>query len=398
MKKSAYGKPFLVSNSNEITLLNKVDLADEASIQELIFNNPECLPVSDIDESFNPLVPVCMELNTQVGPMDILMTSPNGELVIIETKLWRNPEARRKVVAQILDYAKELSSWSYEDLQRELNKRLSTKGNILYDVVKRAKPDLVLSEADFVDSVSRSLERGRFLLLIAGDGIREGAAGIAEFLSSAGFMNFTFAMIEFNVYQAEGIGRLIIPKTLAKTTEISRMTIDVPKGFVLSKSDEIETSLSEKSVLSPDQEREKHFYTKFWQELLAELMFDDPGQALPNPANAQNLYVYPGTTKRAWISAYFAKSQKRVGVYFRVARNQEGLELLEALSLEKDAIRSEFADEATWNWSDVGDISVRFPCDDVFADENREALKDFFKNWLNTFVNVFRPRMKRLGM
>ena len=67
-----------------------------------------------------------MDLNTPVGLLDILMVTPNGKLVIIETKLWRNPEARRKVIAQILDYAKELSRWNYEDLQRELNRRLKT--------------------------------------------------------------------------------------------------------------------------------------------------------------------------------------------------------------------------------------------------------------------------------
>jgi hypothetical protein len=47
------------------------------------------------------------------------MITPNGDIAIIETKLWRNPDARRKVIAQILDYANELSKWTYEDMQRE---------------------------------------------------------------------------------------------------------------------------------------------------------------------------------------------------------------------------------------------------------------------------------------
>ena len=109
--------------------MDKIRTIDERSLQNLIFKHAECLPVSNIDESYNPVIPVCTELNTTVGPLDILMISPNGELTIVETKLWRNPEARRKVVAQILDYAKELSGWSYADLQREINRRLGTKGN-----------------------------------------------------------------------------------------------------------------------------------------------------------------------------------------------------------------------------------------------------------------------------
>ena len=149
MKQTAYGKPLFLNSTNEVTPLNKVEADDELAVQELIFNNPDCLPISDIDESYNPVTPVCTELNTTVGPLDILMVSPNGELTIVETKLWRNPEARRKVVAQILDYAKELSNWTYEDLQREINKRLNKKGNTLYSLVKEAHEYLVPPESDF---------------------------------------------------------------------------------------------------------------------------------------------------------------------------------------------------------------------------------------------------------
>ena len=44
----------------------------------------------------------------------------NGEgyLTLVETKLWRNPEARRTVVAQIIDYASHLSTWTYDDLRQ----------------------------------------------------------------------------------------------------------------------------------------------------------------------------------------------------------------------------------------------------------------------------------------
>ena len=397
MKQTAYGKPLFINADDQVQYLSKIEVLDELSMQELIFKYPECLPVSDIDESYNPLIPVCCELNTTVGSLDILMVSPNGELTIIETKLWRNPEARRKVVAQILDYAKELSNWTYEDLQREINRRLGKKGNTLYNLVKLYNSDSVLPESDFVDSVSRNLERGKFLLLIAGDGIREGASRIAEFLSNAGHLNFSFAMVELTLYQANGLGKLIVPKTLVKTTEISKMTVEIPSGFNLTKDDDFEVS-NTNPVRSPEKEKERKFYVSFWKELIAELSFDDPGQPMPKPAVAQNLYVYPGKTKKAWISAYFMKSQKRVGVYFRVQNDQEGNEILQTLSEDIDSIRQEFGDDVIWSWDDSGDISVRLSCDDVFDEGNREEIKTFFKNWLNTFVNVLRPRMRKTSV
>mgnify|MGYP000869550841 CR=1 FL=1 len=130
MKKSAHGNPILIKN-NSVNILNRVNPFVEKDLQDIIFDHPECVPISDLDESYNPLIPVCKELSTNAGPLDIFMITPNGDLGVIETKLWANPESRRKVVAQILDYAKEMSKWTYSDLQREVNRNLKTKENHL---------------------------------------------------------------------------------------------------------------------------------------------------------------------------------------------------------------------------------------------------------------------------
>ena len=98
MKRTAYGRPVLLNEHSEILLLDKIEAFDELSIQDLIFNHPECLPIGDIDESYNPVIPVCKKLNTSIGPLDILMVTPYGEMTIVERKLWRNPEARGVVV------------------------------------------------------------------------------------------------------------------------------------------------------------------------------------------------------------------------------------------------------------------------------------------------------------
>ena len=396
MKKTAYGKPLLLTNDGKKVELDRVDAESEIAIQKLIFEHPDCLPISDIDESFNPLVPVCMELGTSVGPLDILMVTPNGEIAIIETKLWRNPEARRKVVAQILDYAKELSNWSYEDLQREVNKKLGHKGNTLYRIAKEMHPALITGESDFVDSVSRNLARGRFLLLIAGDGIREGAIGIGEFLSNASHLNFSFAMVELNVYEGKGTGTLILPKTIVKTVELPKLIIEIPEGLKISKDEDYEPLMAgQEQESSPQKQKEKQFYIDFWKEFVEELSFDDPGQPLPNPGKAQNLYVYPGRSKKAWISAYFAKSYNQVGVYFRTQNDHEGNEIASFLNDFEEDIKHEFDESVIWQWDQNCSVSTRLPCKDIFNPSNRKQIKDFFHLRVNEFVNVFRPRLKK---
>ena len=65
---------------------------------------------------------------------------------------WRNPEARREVVSQILDYAKELSRWSSSDVQREVSHRLKRDGNPLLDMVRAVDPEV--DERQFNDALT----------------------------------------------------------------------------------------------------------------------------------------------------------------------------------------------------------------------------------------------------
>ena len=205
----------------------------EGWLQDLLFRWPNAFPIEEIDPIFSPLIPVCQELPTAAGPADLLFVNPNGLLTLVECKLWRNPEARREVVGQTLDYAKELNRWSYEDLDAAIRKRTGGAENSLYAIASQFGGEL--DEVTFVDSVSRNLKRGRFLLLIAGDGIREGVENITNFLQAYGGLHFTFALVEFSVFQlpeAAGEGWIVEPRILARTAEIERAVIRVDHGVV----------------------------------------------------------------------------------------------------------------------------------------------------------------------
>ena len=119
---SAYATPLLIQSDGIARSLERVPLSGPASavayseawLQDLLYRFPSALPIAEIDNSFAGLIPVCREMNTPAGPVDVVYVTPNGRPVIVEAKLWRNPEARRKVVGQVLDYAKELGRFSFE--------------------------------------------------------------------------------------------------------------------------------------------------------------------------------------------------------------------------------------------------------------------------------------------
>ena len=149
--------------------------------------------------------------------MDALYVNALGRLTLAEFKLWRNPQARREVIGQILDYAKEIASWSYEDLQREVSRALKRPGNVLFDLVRATDPDV--EEGVFVDNVTRHLRRGEFLLLIIGDGIREGVENIVDFVQQHSGLHFNLALVEAALYRDKDDHVIVQPRVLDRDVE-----------------------------------------------------------------------------------------------------------------------------------------------------------------------------------
>jgi hypothetical protein len=156
-----YGDFFLLAEENgESMLAQRLALGEtagknEAWLRDTLLEHPEILPVRDVDPSFGPLIPLCKELRTEAGPLDIAYINKFGQLTFVECKLWRNPEARRKVVAQILDYVRAISRWSYADLQRQVSAATGRKGNVPFEIAKEACPEI--EESRFVDETHAAI-------------------------------------------------------------------------------------------------------------------------------------------------------------------------------------------------------------------------------------------------
>ena len=191
-------------------------------LQQLLHEHPELLPVNLVDERVQePLVPLAREVTTAAGYIDNLLISPNGYPVIVETKLWRNPEARRKVVAQLLDYAAQARTWSYNELESIWQKDpVNTES--LWSFVKPPDYD---NESDWIDLVSENLRLGRFSLLIVGDGIRTEARQLGEVVSGHPDFQFRLGFVELRLYELSESQTLVLPSCIARTVEIERAVI-----------------------------------------------------------------------------------------------------------------------------------------------------------------------------
>ena len=374
----------------------------ENDLRDLLFDYPSILPVDDIDPAVGPLVAVAKELNLPgVGRIDAFLADGRGHLVVVECKLWRNPQARREVVGQILDYARTLAGFSYEDLQREVSRATGRSGNALWQLV--AGQDGALDEARFVDQVSRNLAAGRFLLMVVGDGITEGTRRIGEYLVAQPGLAFSFAMVEMARYawrDDRGDQQIVIqPRLLARTELIERAIIRNDAGVVIETPVEAEvapvTNAGETGGRKLDPELQRQ-WRGFAERFIAGIGFDDPAQPPPRIGGFgwMRLSLPGGVTGTIWRST----KDEAAGVFVRFAGTGRAWN---AMLAERTIIDSEFADAGLslpeWAEDPKGStVSIRIaaplPWDALAEDRQQQSLAEI----ANQLVNSFRPRLERV--
>jgi hypothetical protein len=210
---------------------------NEKWLQALIHKHPEVLPVAQIEPAFGRLVAAAREVACGHGYIDNVYLTSVGEIVIVETKLWSNPQARREVVSQALDYASALASMTYEQFEAAVIRAASgpTGGPASLYAIIADQPD-VLDDPAFVDAVAMNLRRGRMLVIAAGDGVRREAETLASLLQGHAGAHFTFAMVELAAYRVGDADEyLIVPSTLLRTVMVERGVVTIEQGQVVMK-------------------------------------------------------------------------------------------------------------------------------------------------------------------
>lgn len=361
----------------------------EAYIQNLVHIHPASLPIAEIDPIFANPVAICRELPTPAGPIDNFLVTSAGLPVLVECKLWRNPQARREVVGQILDYAKELSRWSSSDLQRAVRQRLKCDGDPVLERVREVAPET--EEILFNDALTHNLRRGRFLLLIIGDGIREGVEAIGEYLQAHAGLHFSLGLVELPIFALPDGGRLVVPRVVARTTVITRTVVAVPDGFALQLTgeDASDVGASAYSALTNEQQQ-------FWQGLLDRLKLDDPEQRVPGPARQGYLnFMMPAPGGTSWINVYRNRKLNEIGVELLSTANGAGAYARQVIADDWPAVKGELEGTAELTERDGRPLIVdRRTVPGLDKPEVRKAAYEWLAERVNTFVNVLRPRVR----
>ena len=168
--------------------------ATEEELQTFLKEHPDLMPLEEIDLNAPPLLCIGWEVGLASGAEDILYIDPNGLLTVVETKLRRNPEARREVVGQILEYAAQMSTWIATDVERQAEKffnssvcpeqyRGCTLERALRVFLESSELLPEFSYEYFLEQVAGNIERGQFRLVIAIDEPPEPLLKTVEFVN-----------------------------------------------------------------------------------------------------------------------------------------------------------------------------------------------------------------------
>jgi len=269
-----------------------------------------------------------------------------------------------------------------------VSNRLKRDGNPLLEKVQQVDPKV--DEHDFHDALTANLRRGRFLLLIVGDGIREGVEAIAEYLQLHAGLHFSLGLVEMPIYRMPNGDRLVAPRVLARTAIVTRTVVVLKDGTVE------ETEEEDIEEPDPEQKARGDEFHHFWTKFLEVLKLDDPEQPMAKPfRKAAVRFLLP--PPNSWIRVYRPRSQTgEVGLYLNSTEDTLGYYAMQAMVDNFDAIKGELGDSVTLRNTPsgrptIGDSLTVGPLDQP---GNRNSAIDWLAERVNTFVSVLRPRMR----
>jgi len=157
----------------------------EDALQTLIERQPNIINGRQIDPgAADPprFVLLCREMQVGDWSLDHLLVDQHGVLTFVEAKLLENPEARRAVIGQILDYAAYASeNWSNGRLRQLANAYWQRHNGDVDAVLRDALGNIDVDS--FWNQVESNLAQSKIRLIIVADELQPEVRRVVEFLN-----------------------------------------------------------------------------------------------------------------------------------------------------------------------------------------------------------------------
>jgi len=180
----------------------KVIFVDESQLQKMLHESPELIPTR-VD---GQVAVFTREAGLPgSGSTDLIGVDAEGNILVIETKLARNSEIRRKVIGQVLEYAAYLWGMSFDDFDRFF---LSREGRSVLELL--TEKDSTINKVQIRQVVEENLASGKFQLVIAVDAMNPELEKIIAYMSSRG-SGLQLEALELDLYKQADL-EIIVPR------------------------------------------------------------------------------------------------------------------------------------------------------------------------------------------
>ncbi|MBN1325747.1 hypothetical protein JW977_02085 [Candidatus Falkowbacteria bacterium] len=197
-------------NGKNAKRIDPASFGKENYLQQYIYENPESIPLYEIKEDIRLLI-LKREFPTSSGPIDALGIDKDGEIYLVETKLYKNPD-KRLVVAQVLDYGASLWSTSLDfnefisiiedgvskNFKTNLNAKLKQFFNLDDDGINQ-----------LLDSVQKNLNEGKLKFVVLMDKLHDRLKDLILYINENS--KFDIFAVELEYYKHDNF-EILIPK------------------------------------------------------------------------------------------------------------------------------------------------------------------------------------------
>lgn len=188
----------------------RTSIEHEKYLQGYICDNPESLPLHEVEEDIKLLI-LAREFPTKSGKIDALGIDYDGNIYVIETKLYKNAD-KRVVLAQVLDYGASL--WrTYEDTDSFIEELERAAGKIfnnpLSERIQNFYETDVETVVEILQGVRQNLRDGSFRFVVLMDHIEDRLRDLLVFVNQNSLFNIYGVEMEF--YKFEDY-EILIPK------------------------------------------------------------------------------------------------------------------------------------------------------------------------------------------
>jgi hypothetical protein len=198
------------NDGGDARIVQKSEFEQEVKIQQYIHAHPEAIPVYDI-QSEKRLFVAAREFLTESGPIDAIAVDKDGDIYVVETKLYANPDKRR-VVAQVLDYGASL--WKhfggFDKFLLSLNKH--TQKTWQCDFRQKVQETYGLKDeetGELLESMEANLGSGNLKFVVLMDSMEERLKDLITYINQKS--QFDIYGVELEYYKHDEY-EIVIPK------------------------------------------------------------------------------------------------------------------------------------------------------------------------------------------